>query len=271
MKHTRKQGLRHSRGSAHLLSATWLVPLWIGISPLNGAAADFDHHHGAWSSLLQKYVRQGSVDYGGIVRDGRPHLDAYLRQLEAVDKTRYRSFTKKQKLAFLINVYNAYTVRAVVDSYPVSSIRKIGPKDGAVWKKKLIPLTRIWGRNLSLDELEHDIIRVQFQEPRIHFALNCAAKGCPRLRAEAYTAPALEKQLHAQAMGFLSRKNRFDSKSGILYLSELFKWFAADFTAHSKSVEAYVAPYMSAEVQEAVARGKVTVKYLSYDWSLNGI
>lgn len=232
-------------------------------------AGSFDHTHTQWSSLLKKYVRQGAVDYRGIAGKGQPALDDYLKNLASVSKVQYLSFSNQQKMAFLINAYNAYTVHAVVENYPISSIREIGSSDGAIWKKKFISLQQIWGRKLSLNELEKDILLAQFREPRLHFALNCASKGCPDLLSRAYTADSLEKQLNSQTRTFMRVKNKYVADESTLYLSEIFKWYAADFTSQQGTVAAYAARYMSKEVQQAVAQGKVKVKYLPYDWSLN--
>ena len=232
--------------------------------------AGFDHSHAEWDAVLKKYVRHTGVDYAGIKATGTPSLERYLKSLEAVAEGQYRAFSQKQQLAFLINAYNAYTIRVVIEHYPIKSIRNIGPKDGSVWKKPLVSLHRIWGKSLSLNTLENGIIRKKFSEPRIHFALNCAAKGCPSLRGDAYTAKGLERQLASQTRNFIRQSSRYDPAKNTLFLSEIFKWYEEDFSKTKPSVAAYAAQYLTSEVQSAVSGGGIRVEYLPYDWSLNG-
>ncbi len=236
------------------------------------SSAAFDHSHAAWSVVLTKYIHRGEVDYAGIKRDGQQALNQYLRSMESVSKSQYQSWTRKQKMAFGINAYNAYTIRLVIDNYPLKSMRKMGLLPGAAWREKFIPLDKIWGKKISLGELENDILRAKFKDPRIHFALVCASKSCPILRSEAFRDDALNKQLEDQARRFMKdkSKNRFDASEKKLYLSKIFDWYKDDFIGPAPSVAAYAAQFMTDEVKTAVAAGNVQVEYLSYDWSLNG-
>jgi hypothetical protein len=231
----------------------------------------FDHSHIRWNAMLKKYVRRGDVDYAGIKKNGREALLEYLKSLESVGKSEYKGWNRKQKIAFGVNAYNAYTVLLVLDHYPIKSLRKTGALPGAAWKKNFIPLDRIWGKKLSLSQLENDILRPHFEEPRIHFALVCAAKSCPPLRNEAYRAAGLNKQLDAQARRFLGNndKNRYDPSKKTLYLSKIFQWYEADFTKSSPTVAAYAAGFMPKEVMAATKAGGMEVEYLPYDWNLN--
>jgi hypothetical protein len=156
-------------------------------------ADDFDHQHAAWSGMLSKYVAvdRGSsrVNYRGIL-ESRAGLDSYLARVERVSQEEYRSWIQAQRLAFLINAYNAFTVKLIVDNYPVDSIKDLGGWISTPWKKGSFTLL---GETRHLDNIEHDMIRVEFDEPRIHFTVNCAAAGCPALRPEAFVAGRLDE------------------------------------------------------------------------------
>jgi hypothetical protein len=236
------------------------------------SCALFDHNHAAWTAVLKRHVRNGSVDYAGLKRDGVTDLNGYLKSLESVCKGHYQSWTSHQKLAFWINAYNAYTIRLIIDHYPVKSIRKIGLLPNSAFKKKFIPLTTLRAKTLSLNDLEHNIIRKEFAEPRIHFAIVCASKGCPVLRSEAYRAPVLDRQLQTAAQGFVQdrSKNRFDPETRKLHLSAIFDWFREDFERDGKTLPEFVARYMDETTAKAIGSGAVRVQILEYDWSLNG-
>ena len=162
------------------------------------AARAFDHTHGAWTALLKKHVRisegQSKVDYVGFKRDLNG-LGGYLHLLSNVTKPEFAAFTREQKMAFLINAYNAFTVKIVVQHYPLKSIKDIGSLFKNTWKIKFI---KLFADEMSLDEIEQEYLRKDYKEPRVHFALNCGALGCPALRAEAYTPEQLNAQLDDQ-------------------------------------------------------------------------
>lgn len=230
-------------------------------------AAVFDHSHVRYTEILAAHVdSEGFVDYAGLKTDPDP-LGRYIDTLGAVEKSEFDRWSQDQQLAFLINLYNAQTLKLVIDHHPVTGIKGIGGIRGP-WKIKVVPL---WGRKKSLDQLEHEIIRPNYSEPRIHFALVCAARSCPPLRSEAYCATSLDKQLTDQGRRFLNdqSKNRFDSRNRTLYLSRIFEWFEEDFTANTPSLPAYVAPFLPESARRALAVGKIEVMYLDYDWSLN--
>jgi hypothetical protein len=228
----------------------------------------FDHEHRTWTDLLRRWVSDGQVDYSAWLRDGRPALDTYLAALSATCARDYQAWTREQRLAYWINAYNAFTVDLILDSYPIASIRKIGWLPGAAFREKFIPMPGLKGRTISLNDIEHDTIRADFAEARIHFALVCASRSCPPLRAEAYRGADLDRQLADQARIFLSdaSKNRFDAAARTLYLSAIFDWFAADFRAAAGSVQKFVAPYMA---DPRAAESGVRIEFLDYDWSLN--
>jgi hypothetical protein len=234
--------------------------------------AAFDQDHAAWDALLSRYVAHGLVDYGAWKRDGTASLEAYVAALGQVSAPCFAAFTRAQQLAFLIDAYNANTVRLVLDNYPLTSIRKIGLLPGAAFRSDFITLPAAGPGEISLDAIEHGTLRKKYQEPRIHFALVCAARSCPALRSEAYRAATLDAQLDDQGRIFLGdpSKNRFDANGGTLLLSRIFEWFDQDFVKAAGSVAAFVAPYLSASAAEAARDRSVKIDFLDYDWSLNG-
>lgn len=234
------------------LSATLLLQAILS----TGAAFD----HSAFDSVLKQHVdRAGQVDYAGL-KANRSSLDDYLAKTGAVDQSQFSGWSESEQLAFLINVYNAETLQLIIDHYPVASIKKIGGLLSSPWDKKAVVL---FGSETTLDHVEHGIIRVKYPEPRIHFALVCAAKGCPPLRNEAYTAAKLEAQLESQTRTFLAESSKNRIEGNTIYLSPIFDWYGEDFETGGKTVSDYVAPYM-----EGGTSGK-KVKFTDYDWSLN--
>lgn len=235
------------------------------------ACAQFDHEHTAWSGLLTKYVRAGDVNYAGFKQTDLPALSAYLRSIEAVCGNDYDTWTREQKLAFWINAYNAYTVKLVLDHYPIRSIRSIGVLPGAAFRERFISLAHLRRRHLSLNDIEHGILRREFAEPRIHFAIVCASRSCPPLRSEAYRARDLEMQLDDNARSFIgdTTKNRFDPATRTLYLSPIFNWFREDFE-RSADLQEFVARHVDPSTARAIRSGNVHITFLNYDWSLNG-
>jgi Protein of unknown function, DUF547 len=229
-------------------------------------ARAFDHTHAALTKVLAVRVKDGAVDYRAL-KASPNKLGAYLATLAEVRESEFNGWTQSQQLAFLINLYNAQTVKLIIDNYPVDSIKSIGGFFGP-FKQKVV---HVWGGLKSLNDLENGILRRNYREPRIHFALVCAAKSCPPLRAEAYQAENLDVQLDDQARIFLAQraKNRVDSAGRTLYLSPIFDWYSKDFKAKAKSVEAYIRPFLSDKDAAAVKAGGFTTKFTDYDWSLN--
>lgn len=228
----------------------------------------FDHTHAGWAVVLDAVVDdRGRVDYAGVKKNPEP-LHAYLRDLAGIDQPTYHTWSREQRLAYLINLYNAQTIDLVSRHYPVSSIKDIGTFMRGPWGQ---PVVSLFGRITTLDNLEHKIIRAMFADPRTHFALVCAARSAPPLRAEPYVAGRLNEQLDDQARRFLGdpSRNRLDPDHGVLYLSSIFKWYAADFESTADSVLAYVAPFMTAADQAIMKERTITIRYLNYDWSLN--
>lgn len=246
-----------------------------------GAAAPFDQTHAAWTTLLAAHVRWNdagtttAVDYAGFARD-RAALDAYRNALAGVSASDFAAWPRAERLAFLVNAYNANTIALVLTRYPdLASIKELGGWMSSPWKQDVVTLL---GATRSLDDVEHRLIHagVGADEPRVHFALNCASIGCPALRPEAYRAADLDAQLVDQSRRFLSdrTRNRWDAAGGRLAVSKIFDWYGADFTRAAGSVAAFLARYaeqLSTDVaeQRAIAAGTAPVVFLDYDWRLN--
>ncbi|MEP4079109.1 DUF547 domain-containing protein [Haloferula sp.] len=233
---------------------------------LSMVASAFDQSHSQLNGVLKKYVANKKADYAGLKKD-QGALDSYLSSVAGVSKSEFKGWSDKQELAFLINVYNAATLKLVVDHYPVKSIKKIGGFKGP-WKQEVVQL---FGKKFTLDQIEHEMIRVDYDDPRAHFAINCASGGCPSLRSEAYRAEKLDTQLHQQGQIFFgdASKNRVDESAGRLYLSPIFEWFKEDFVKKSGSVEKFIAPFLPEAQRSAVLSGKLKIVYTDYDWKLN--
>ena len=161
------------------------------LTAAGAGAAEFGHTHAAYDALLKQFVADGRVDYQGLESDSSA-LDHYLDSIAAISEATFNAWTKPAQLAFLINLYNAATLKLIVDHYPIKSIKNIGSFFKGPWDQ---PVVRLFGQTITLDNLEHDIIRKDYSEPRIHLALVCAAKGCPPLISEAYVAGRLDDQL----------------------------------------------------------------------------
>lgn len=230
-------------------------------------AAEFDHLHRRWTDVLAHQVKDGLVDYSAL-KAQPAKLNAYLVTLAEVPQAEFARWTERQRLAFLCNAYNAATVRLIVDHYPVKSIKDLGGLFSSPWER---PVVKLFGAVHTLDQLEHRMIRPQFREPRIHFALVCAARGCPPLRAEAYIEERLDEQLADQARKFLAspEKNRLDEVTGTLHLSPIFKWYGDDFGRDTDSVLRALKPYWPKASAAALSKGGFRIRYTDYDWSLN--
>lgn len=237
--------------------------------------------------MLQKYVHNGRVAYKGFISSHKA-FEEYLNQLGDADE-RFADWGRNEKLAYWINAYNAFTIKAIIDSYPIkkgffisfypaNSIRQI---DG-VWDKLTF---RAAGSMVTLNEIEHKILRKEFTEPRIHFAIVCASVGCPELRSEAYTADEVQEQLEQGARDFVNNPQKvlIDPEKKDVKLSKIFKWFGEDFigafgTAEhfnnrnpkDRAVLNFVRTYIEQErLISLLDANRFKVSYLKYDWSLN--
>ena len=231
------------------------------------SAPAFDHTHARLGKVLTAHVKDGLVNYAAL-KATPAELNAYLGDLAAVKVAEFAAWSEPQRLAFLFNLYNATTLKLITDHYPIASIKKIGGLFSGPWKQEVV---RAWGRVLTLDELEHAIIRAQYREPRAHFTLVCAAVSCPPLRAEPYVADRLNAQLADQGKVFFAQrdKNRADAAARVLWLSPIFKWFVEDFTSGGKTLTDFALPYLPEADAKAVKQGGFKIKHTDYNWSLN--
>ena len=190
------------------------------------------------------YVKDARVNYAALKAHPQD-LSRYLDQVAAVSRAEFKKWNEPQQIAFLSNAYNAYTLRLIIAHYPLQSIKDIGDFINGPWDQ---PVVKLFGETMDLNAVEHKILRVNYAEPRLHFVLVCAAKGCPPLRNEAYIGARLEEQLVNQAKQFLaeSTKNRVHVAARTVYLSPIFKWYGSDFEKKSGSVLASLNPYWPA-------------------------
>lgn len=222
--------------------------------------------HEIWNELTKKHVRaNGMVDYKGFLAD-KVKLQQYLDLLSnnAPDKNKW---SREEQLAYWINAYNAFTIKLIIDNYPLESIRDLHPTlkipgVNTVWHKKFF---KIGGEEASLDQIEHDILRKEFEEPRIHFAINCASFSCPPLRNEAFVADRLEKQLEEMATQFINDAQRNRIAANEAEVSKIFSWFTKDFTKKG-TLRAFLNKYSKVKLKE-----DADIDYMDYDWSLNDV
>lgn len=255
----------------------WLASLLVMLLSVSvSARAALDHTHAQWDALLQRHVVEienghaSRVDYTGFKKD-QAALDDYLRELSAVSMAEYDSFSKEQKMAFLINAYNAFTIKLILIKYPdLKSIRDLGNLLNSPWKKSFFTLL---GAERYLDWIEHEMLRKEgvFDEPRIHFAVNCASIGCPKLLKQAFQASRLDQQLEQAKVSFLQdrKRNYYDAASNTVYMSKIFDWFEEDFERKYGSLDAFVKHHANDLGLPAAADFKL--KFTDYDWNLNDI
>ena len=227
----------------------------------------YSFDHGAWDALLKKNVvvldggKASQFRYGEVDRKA---VQSYLKALSGVSDKEFKGWSKEEQMAFLINAYNAFTVEKILTRYPdIRSIWDFGKVFGNPFKDEFFTLL---GRKMSLDGIEHGMLRELWREPRVHYAVNCASIGCPMLREEAYVAARLERQLEEQALRFLSDRSRNRFRDGRLEVSKIFDWFREDFAPRP----AYFARYAKVLGVPGGARvPDLPLTFLDYDWSLN--
>jgi hypothetical protein len=241
-----------------------LLNFWVsGFTVSPPAQGEMGVDNGLYDRLLKQYVNQGVVDYRGF-KNEEAVLDQYLKVLENTDA---KKISRNEQFAFYVNAYNAWTIKLILSAYPgLKSIKELGSLLSTPWKKKI---ARIDGGVLTLDAIEHDILRKQFKDPRVHFAVNCASQGCPPLRSEPYQGNILNRQLDEMATAFLNDPARNYLDGNTLYASSIFKWFAEDF---NNDIVGYFLRYAREDLKKRLEdnRDKTKIKYLDYDWSLNG-
>ena len=277
-----------ARISRYAPTLTFLI---LTLLPIGGVGAQFDQAHEAWDALLKRHVvlvdggKASRVRYDGFARD-RAELQRYLDALSAVPEQQFATWTKAQRMAFLINAYNAFMIRKVLSRYPdIRSVWDFGKIFGNPFKDEFFTL---FGEPFSLDRIEHGALRKpgSYDEPRVHFAVNCASIGCPMLREEAYLATRLDAQLEEQTRRFLSdrTRNRFDPVQRRLQVSQIFNWYEVDWTSGYRGLAGDAAPLRSREQffaryadlladaeqdRDLIRARNAPLAFLDYDWSLN--
>lgn len=241
------------------------------------AAGDFDHTHARWSALLRAHVHPpgGLVDYRGLARE-RGELEHYLATLEALTLEEFRGWTYDQSEAFWINAYNGYTVRLILDHYPIASIKDLGSFFRSVFDKELVPLQHLRPdhdprERLTLGEVEHEILAEDFESPLFHFAIVCASTSCPELRAEAYVAGRLREQLEEQARHFLADPSKSGQHpvGGRLEVSRIFAWSEDELDRFPGGITALLRAFGPPAVAALPPGTRLRLSYRDYDWSLN--
>jgi hypothetical protein len=238
-------------------------------------------NHRPWTALLKNHVqpwkiepsepsegstlrtlggsKNGHVNYQGFIKD----KDRFQQYLNTLSKTGPgKNWTETQELAYWINAYNAFTVKLIIDHYPLKSIKDISsglPMINSPWDIKFFKIRNV---EFDLNTIEHEILRKQFNEPRIHFAINCASFSCPILRNEAYDADKLEAQLDEQALRFIQNPDKNIINEKQILLSPIFSWFEKDFTIN-QSLKTYLKKYHPSVDEQ------LPIRFMDYDWSLN--
>lgn len=234
------------------------------------AAADADTRHDTWDQLLETYVVESEdgvnrFDYGGLKDNAEDvaQLNAYLESFADLD---FETLNDNEQFAAYSNIYNALTIKHIVERYPVKSIRAgyiVGP-----WKKVK---TVVDGEEVSLDHIEHGILRVEFDDPRVHYAVNCASYGCPNLRKDAWVAETLDADLDDAAREYVNHPRGVTVRAnGSLQVSTIYKWFREDFGDSNEGVVAHLKQYAEGELADALA-GNPKIRKHEYDWSLNDV
>ena len=212
-----------------------------------------------FNSLLQAHVDdKGIVDYKALKKN-EGKLDNFLSYLQKTNPD--KSWSADKEKAFWINVYNAYTLKIILENYPLKSITQIKNNGKTAWKT---PFVQVGGKTYTLDHVEHKILRKKFKDPRIHVGVNCASGSCPKLGNLAFTEDNVDIELEKLMKEFINDPTRNKLAKKKVEISEIFNWFQGDFTANGTVID-YINRYADAPVNK-----KAKIKYLTYDWSLNG-
>ena len=276
-------------GKKYLVISTLLVSTICCVEALGAESEKEAFNYDDYADILRSYVdNKGMVNYKQL-KANRAKLDTFSRELSKFDAQTYMKWNNNDKIAFWINAYNGLTLKAIIDNYPIKSSffkSRIYPKNSirqisGVWDKKKYT---VMGNTRTLEHIEHEILRKQFNEPGIHVALVCAAMGCPPLLNKPYTGDRLEEQFDDQTRRFLSdpKKYNIDRKGGKVSLSPIFKWFGSDFigkygmektlprlSENETAVINYLSRILEKDSRDYLVKGNFKIKYLSYDWSLN--
>jgi hypothetical protein len=263
-----------------------LVAAVLALCPPATAAAELDHS--GYDAFLKKYVRDGFVNYSAVKSEDK-ELAAYLQKLEAIDPEEFAHWERDAKIALWINAYNAVTIYGITLNYPIeyggiiasarfpkSSIRQIA----GFWNTVFV---KIMGAEITLDQIEHRILRKEFADPRVHFSLVCASVGCPSLSSDAYDGGSLQQQLERDVHRFINdeQKVRLDTNRNRIDVSSIFKWYAEDFRSESsppwlqeypkryRAIMSTIARHVSQHQRDYMVNRVPSLHFLDYDWSLN--
>ncbi len=239
------------------------------------SAFAYDHTYKSYDEILKQAVvvegHQSSVDYSKLKPD-TSKLDEFILGIESLERKEFDTWSREQQMAFLINAYNALTIRLILDNYPeITSIKDLGGLFiNSPWDKNLFTLFK---RETTLNFIEHQLLRKLYKDPRAHFVLVCASRSCPPLKNEAYVEDKLEQQLTDATINFMRdpERNRFNTEENKVEISKIFRWYKKDFTKAAGSLNAYVAPLMTddKDLSTLIANKNTRIKFLDYDWSLN--
>ena len=234
------------------------------------AESNLSVSHDAWQSLLDTYLSVEDADgvnrfdYGAVTKVDAKKLESYLDSLQKTDP---RTLSRDEQLPYWINFYNALTVKVVLDEYPVSSIRDIrfltspfGP-----WDKNLVTVA---GEDLSLNDIEHGILRPIWQDPRIHFSVNCASIGCPNLAPKVFTSKNADALMESSAIDFINHARGVKIGTDSIVLSSIFDWYGSDFGENKTEILSYLARYYAGDDKQGLQRSDVELQF-QYDWGLN--
>jgi len=245
-----------------------LWPRWQTHDPASKTEVD----HGAWSAFLKTYVRTDQtglnrVAYGGVSEANKKSLHGYLGRMRRVGVS---GLSRNEQLAYWINLYNALTVRLILDFYPIGSIRDIDLSSGLFssgpWDKKLI---KIEGEMISLNDIEHRILRPIWNDPRIHYAVNCASVGCPNLATQPYTAARMNAMLDAGAEAYINSPRGVNLTDDGLIVSKIYSWFSRDFGNSEPQILEHLLGFANRETKLKILRA-ASIDGYAYDWALNG-
>ena len=245
-----------------------LWPRWEAHNPASSAVVD----HSGWERFLGRYLVSNHpsgitrVRYGDVTSEDRRALESYIESLQWISVSR---LNRDEQMAYWINLYNAVTVKVILDHYPVPSITKIDLSSGLFsrgpWEAKLL---RIEGEEVSLNDVEHRILRPIWRDPRVHYAVNCASVGCPNLQNRAYTAANLEMLLEKGAREYINHPRGVSFEGSKLVLSSIYDWFQGDFGGSEEGVLRHLRRYAAPELAERLEGYSGRISY-EYDWSLN--
>ena len=252
--------------NAGLVPESELWPIWDASDDANDRTID----HAPWQRLLDQYLDAdhpsgvNRFDYAGVSPDDKSALDAYIEALQSIDP---RQFRRAEQQAYWINLYNAATVALIIDNYPVKSIRKIygGLFGLGPWNEKLLDIA---GESLSLNDIEHRILRPIWDDPRVHYAVNCASIGCPNLAARAYTADNTDSLLDAGARAYVNHPRGASFDRERLRVSSIYDWYQVDFGDSEAGVIEHLMRYAAPELAGRLGSYRGKLRY-GYDWDLN--